>query len=99
MLLWFTSLSVPVAIFAGAVASIAGFGIGSMLMPVLALRTGTKLAVAAVSLPHLFGTALRFWILRKHIDRGALLGFGVASAAGGLTGALLHKFAGGPVVS
>lgn len=79
-----------VAALAGGVAAITGFGIGSLLTPVLALETGTKLAVAAVGVPHLVGTTQRFWMLRRHVDRRVLLGFGVASAAGGLAGALAH---------
>ena len=67
-----------------------GFGIGSILTPVLALRVGTKLAVAATAIPHFVGTAQRFWILRRHVDRRVLVGFGIASAASGLAGALLH---------
>src|SRR5439155_1538597 len=61
--------------------------------PLLALQTGTKLAVAAVSIPHLMGTALRFGMLRRHVDRRVLWGFGLTSAAGGLAGALLHTVA------
>jgi len=34
-------------IIAGAIAAVGGFGIGSLLAPVLALQVGTKLAVAA----------------------------------------------------
>ena len=56
----------------------------------LALRVGTKLAVAAVAIPHFVGTLQRFWILRRHVDRRVVLGFGIASALGGLAGALLH---------
>jgi uncharacterized protein len=81
-----------VAIVAGAIASVSGFGIGSILTPLLAWQQGTKLAVAAISIPHLLGTALRFWRLREHIDRHVLLSFGFASAAGGLLGALLHVY-------
>jgi uncharacterized membrane protein YfcA len=36
---------------AGAIAAVAGFGIGSLLTPLLALATGTTVAVAAVSIP------------------------------------------------
>lgn len=86
----FDLLVAAVAILAGAVASIAGFGIGSLLTPALALQTGTQLAVAAVAIPHVVGTAQRFWRLRAHVDRRVLLGFGVTSALGGLAGALLH---------
>ncbi|HYL40781.1 MAG TPA: sulfite exporter TauE/SafE family protein, partial [Candidatus Binatus sp.] len=68
-----------------------GFGIGSLLTPALALLVGARLAVAAVSIPHLVGSALRLWILRRHVDRRVLLGFGLASAAGGLAGAVLQS--------
>lgn len=78
-------------IAAGAVASVAGFGIGSLLTPVFGIGVGTKVAVAAVSIPHVVGTAVRFWLLRGHIDRRVLVSFGLTSAAGGLCGALLHE--------
>jgi uncharacterized protein len=81
------------AFAAGAVATVTGFGIGSILTPLFAMRTGTQLAVAAVSIPHFFATLLRFWRLREHVDRRVLLRFGITSAAGGLLGALLHNSA------
>jgi uncharacterized membrane protein YfcA len=81
------------AVLAGTVASVAGFGIGSLLTPLLALRADAKLAVAAVSIPHVVGTAVRFWLLRGHLDRRIFLWFGLTSAVGGLTGALLHAYA------
>jgi len=87
------SFTIPVALvglLAAGIASVTGFGIGSLLTPVLAIQTGTKLAVAAISIPHAVATAQRFWLLRRHVDTRVLLGFGVASAAGGLTGALAH---------
>ena len=90
----YTLLVGVVGLVAGAVASVVGFGIGSLLTPLLAVRAGTQLAVAAVSIPHFLATALRFWRLRGHVDRRVLLGFGIASAAGGLAGALLHAAAG-----
>jgi uncharacterized membrane protein YfcA len=93
------ALVLVVAVLAGAVAAVAGFGIGSLLTPLLAWQTGTKLAVAAVSIPHLAGTVLRFWRLRGHIDRRVLLSFGLASAAGGLLGALLHTYANSPALA
>jgi uncharacterized protein len=79
-----------VGLIAGALASVAGFGIGSLMTPVLALGVGAKLAVAAVAIPHLVGTLQRFWILRRFVDRRVLLWFGLASAAGGLAGAILN---------
>ena len=78
------------SVFGGIVATLAGFGIGSVITPLLAARFGMKLAVAAVAIPHVIGTALRFWFLRKSLDRRVLLTFGLTSAVGGLAGALLH---------
>jgi uncharacterized membrane protein YfcA len=88
-----------VAAVAAAIASVTGFGIGSLLTPTLGLAVGTKIAVAAVSLPHFIGTAIRFWMLRHDVDRATLWRFGLASAAGGLTGALLHSRASTPALS
>jgi len=85
-----------VSILAAAIASITGFGIGSLLTPTLGITTDTKVAVAAVSLPHFVGTAIRFVMLRSSVDRRVLWRFGIASAAGGLTGALLHRSLGSP---
>jgi uncharacterized membrane protein YfcA len=81
-----------VSVIAGAVSAVTGFGIGSLLTPVLALTIDTRIAVAAVSIPHLVGTSLRFW-LRHGIDRRVLWSFGLTSAAGGLAGAALQGLA------
>lgn len=95
----FLILAIAVGALAGAIASVSGFGIGSLLTPLLSWRVGTKLAVAAVSVPHLAATAFRFWMMRKHVDRRLLWSFGVMSAAGGLTGALLSVIAESPVLT
>lgn len=95
----FETLVAAAAIAAGALATIVGFGIGSLLTPVLAMQLGTKVAVAAVSIPHLIGTGLRFAMIAGHVDRRVFLAFGLTSAAGGLVGALLHSRLGGPVLS
>jgi uncharacterized protein len=87
----FSIILLVVAIVSGAIASLAGFGIGSLLTPLLALKTGLSVAVAGVSIAHLFGTALRFFLLRKFLNRQVLISFGLVSAVGGLIGALLHN--------
>jgi uncharacterized membrane protein YfcA len=79
-----------VGVFSGATASVVGFGIGSMLTPLLAVQLGTSVAVAAVTIPHALATALRCWRLRASIDRSVLRTFGVLSAAGALAGALVY---------
>jgi uncharacterized protein len=88
-----------VAVIAGAIAGVAGFGIGSLLTPLLAVRYGTKLAVAIVSIPHLIATAYRFVTVRQHVDRAVFIRFGVLSAIGGLVGALLNARVNGPAIT
>ena len=87
------------AVVAGGIAAVSGFGIGSLLTPLLAVRYGTKLAVAMVSVPHLVGTTARFLGLRQQVDRRVFVHFGILSAVGGLVGALLNARAGGPALT
>lgn len=79
------------AVVAGAIASVAGFGIGSVLTPLVASRDGVQAAVAIVAIPHFAATLLRAYRLRASVDRKVLVRFGITSAAGGLVGALLHE--------
>ena len=88
-----------VAVVAGSVASLAGFGIGSLLTPVLATQVPLKLAVAAVAIPHFIATAIRFALLRADVDRKLLWSFGIFSAIGGLAGALAHRWATSPALT
>ena len=88
-----------VAAVAGAIASVSGFGIGSLMTPLFTLRLPMKLAVAAVSVPHCVATGYRFWLLRKSVDRRLLWNFGLMSALGGLAGALLQSYSGSPVLT
>jgi uncharacterized membrane protein YfcA len=88
---WFEAALFAIAILSGATASVVGFGIGSLLTPLLASRLGTSVAVAAVMLPHALATALRCFRLRKDIDRDVLVRFGLLSALGGLLGALAYS--------
>jgi uncharacterized membrane protein YfcA len=90
---WSDALTLAASVIAGGIAAVTGFGIGSLLTPVLALQVDTRLAVAAVSVPHVIGTAVRFWLLSGGVDRRVFWNFGLTSAAGGLTGALLHGWA------
>jgi uncharacterized protein len=94
----FSILLFIASVIAGGVASISGFGIGSTLSPLLATKIGLKLAVAAVSIPHLIATIMRCWMLRRHINYKVLLTFGTFSAIGGLTGAFFHNNATSPVL-
>jgi uncharacterized membrane protein YfcA len=95
----FEAVVLLVGTLAGAIAAISGFGIGSLLTPLLAAHFGAKIGVAAVSIPHLVGTLVRFAGLRRHLDRPVFVRFGLVSAAGGLLGALINARVKAPVLS
>ncbi len=95
MTLWFLAALTVVAVLSGATAAVVGFGIGSLLTPLLALRVGMPIAIAAIAVPHAAATAFRFWRLRTAVDWSVVRGFGVLSAIGGLAGALLYTRLGG----
>lgn len=81
---------------AGAIAAVSGFGIGSFLTPILLLSHAPLEAVTLVALPHAWATALRLFRLRHEIHAPTFRQFGIASAIGGLVGALLQGSLGGP---
>lgn len=86
---FFLLVVLVVSLVAGATASVAGFGIGSLLTPLIASQLGTPVAVAIVAIPHAVATTIRAWRLRHEVDWPIFRRFGLWSAAGGLTGALL----------
>ena len=85
-----------VALAAGAVAAVTGFGIGSFLTPLLALQFDTRVAVAIVSVPHFVASVARFATLWRRADRRAVIMFGSFSVLGSLAGALLSVSRRGP---
>src|SRR5262245_25452869 len=93
MIFQFVLLAASIA--AGVIAAISGFGIGSVLTPVVSTHLDTRLAVAIVSVPHFIGTLVRFARLRQFVNTSVALTFGIASAIGGLGGALLNAYVSG----
>lgn len=85
-----------IATIAGAVAATTGFGIGSILTPVLALQFDARAAVAIVSVPHFAASVVRFATLWRQADRRAVVLFGSFSVVGSLAGALLGVSMRGP---
>ena len=79
------------AVLAGAIAGVSGFGLGSLLTPVLMLSMPAAEAVAVLALPHAWVTAVRWLRLRSEIHWPTFRQFGVASAIGGLAGAALQS--------
>jgi uncharacterized membrane protein YfcA len=85
----FESVLLCISVAAGAVASVSGFGIGSLLTPLLALHVGTKTAVAAVlgALLVFAGAAQFTGLAQRWRLKGGLAW--AAGAASGLFGGLV----------
>lgn len=94
--LWFVG---AVALLAGAVAAVSGFGIGSLLTPVLLLSMPVAHAVAILAIPHAVATGIRWLRLRSDVHRPTFRQFGIASAAGGLAGAALQSKLASPALT
>ena len=90
---WFAAIYLAVAAMAGGIAAIAGAGVDSLLTPLLSLQMDIRLAVVALTGPHLLFNALRCWTVRAYIDWKTFRRFGVTSAVGSLGGSLLHPVA------
>jgi uncharacterized membrane protein YfcA len=88
-----------VSVLGGAIAAISGFGIGSLLTPVLMLSMPTADAVAVLAIPHAWATIIRFIRLRRDVDLPTFRQFGIASALGGLAGAALQSRLGSAVLT
>jgi uncharacterized protein len=87
------------AIVAGSVAAVSGFGIGSLLTPLLLLSMPAARAVAVLAIPHAIATGIRWLRLRSAVHWPAFRQFGIASAAGGLAGAALQSHLGSPFLT
>ena len=87
----FVAVIAAVSVVAAAIASVASAGVDSIITPVLSFQMDIRVAVLAVTAPHLVFNALRCWTVRGAINWKILKRFGVTSASGSLGGALLHK--------
>jgi uncharacterized membrane protein YfcA len=94
-----TGVLLAAGILAGAVAAVSGFGIGSLLTPLLMLSMPASSAVVVLAIPHAVATAIRLVRLRRDIHGPTFRQFGVASAAGGLAGAALQSQLASPILT
>jgi uncharacterized membrane protein YfcA len=97
--MWSDAAVFVVAVAAGSIAAVSGFGIGSLLTPALLLSMPTAHAVAVLAIPHAVATTIRWLRLRRDVHAPTFKQFGVASAIGGLTGAALQSRLASPTLT
>lgn len=92
-------LVAAVSLCASALTLFSGFGLGTLLMPVLALLFPVPLAVAATAVVHLLNNLFKLALVGRHADLRVVLRFGLPAALGAVLGArLLLGLAGLPVL-
>lgn len=69
-----------------------GFGLGTLLMPVLALFFPVEGAIAMTALVHLANNLFKLGLLGRHADRGVVLRFGLPAMVAALGGAWLLRW-------
>jgi uncharacterized membrane protein YfcA len=81
-----------VAFLASGLTLFSGFGLGTLLLPVMALFFPIDLAIAATAVVHALNNFFKCWLLGRHANKAAVLKFGVPAILSALVGAwmLLH---------
>ena len=76
-----------VAFIASLLTFFSGFGLGTLLMPVIALFFPLPIAIAITAIVHFSNNLLKFFLLVKHSDVSILLRFGLPAVIFALLGA------------
>jgi uncharacterized protein len=81
-------LAVCLAAFsASALTLFSGFGLGTLLLPVMALFFPIDLAIALTAVVHALNNLFKCWLLGRHADRAVVLKFGLPAILAALLGA------------
>lgn len=81
---------VPLAAFAASLLTLfSGFGLGTLLMPIVALFFPIELAVASTAVVHLANNVFKAMLLGRHASGEVFLRFGLPAVAAAFVGALV----------
>jgi uncharacterized membrane protein YfcA len=75
------------AFFTSGLTLFSGFGLGTLLLPVMALFFPLELAIALTAVVHALNNLFKFYLLGRHADKDAVLRFGVPAILSALAGA------------
>lgn len=77
------------ALFASGLTLFSGFGLGTLLMPVVAIFFPVEIAIAITAMVHLANNVFKVALLGKQANSSVLLSFGIPAVAFAFLGALL----------
>jgi uncharacterized membrane protein YfcA len=75
------------AFLASGLTLFSGFGLGTLLLPVMALFFPIDLAIAATAVVHALNNLFKCWLLGRHANTPAVLKFGIPAILSALVGA------------
>jgi uncharacterized membrane protein YfcA len=75
------------AFLASGLTLFSGFGLGTLLLPVMALFFPIDLAIALTAVVHALNNLFKFWLLGRHADKRVVVKFGVPAILSALLGA------------
>lgn len=75
------------AFLASGLTLFSGFGLGTLLLPVMALFFPIDLAIALTAVVHALNNLFKFWLLGRHADKGVVVKFGLPAILSALAGA------------
>jgi uncharacterized membrane protein YfcA len=75
------------AFLASGLTLFSGFGLGTMLLPVMVLFFPIDLAIALTAVVHALNNLFKFWLLGRHADKTVVLKFGAPAILSALLGA------------
>src|SRR5512140_67957 len=75
------------AFLASGLTLFSGFGLGTLLLPVMALFFPIDAAIALTAVVHCLNNLFKFALLGRHADRGTVLRFGLPAILAALAGA------------
>ena len=79
------------ALLASGLTLFSGFGLGTLLMPVVAIFFPLEIAIAITAVVHFSNNLFKLALMGHHADRSILLKFGLPAVIAALIGAaLLH---------
>ena len=75
------------AFLASGLTLFSGFGLGTLLLPAMALFFPIDLAIALTAVVHALNNLFNGWLLGRYADRGTVLKFGLPAIVSALVGA------------
>jgi uncharacterized membrane protein YfcA len=75
------------AFLASGLTLFSGFGLGTLLLPAMALFFPIDVAIALTAVVHALNNFFKYWLLGRHADRGIVLKFGLPAIVSALAGA------------